>query len=228
MSEPIRSFWIEGEVTKHQLLTMRSFLHHGHDFVLYAYDQPVGLPAAVEVRDLNMIVPRSEVFYYRNLDHHRRLGGFCERVKAELLYNLGGWHVDMDVTCLRRFDMPAEYVLRPHHRLVVGNIIKCPAHSELARIYLDGALQVDAENRDWEKSFAGLADGVRHLGLERFIVDDSFFGRDDGDWPQFLKASGGSPEPNRYAVHWCATYGQLQHAEPGSFYDSLLKTYGLA
>jgi hypothetical protein len=227
MSEPIRSFWIEGELTQHQLLTVHSFLRHGHHFVLYAYDVPAGLPPAVEVRDLNEFVPRSEVFYYRNMDHERRLGGFCERVKAELLYQLGGWHVDMDVTCLRPFDLTAEFVLRPHHRLVVANIIRCPPRCELARIYRDGARQVDAGNGDWERSFAGLAEGVRSLGLERFIVDDSIFGRDDGDWPQFLKATGGCPDSSRYAIHWCGTYGRYRNAERGSFYDSLLTSYGL-
>lgn len=228
MNETIRSFWIDGEFTRHQLLTMHSFLRHGHDFVLYAYDPPARLPPAVDVKDLNEFVPRSEVFYYRHMGHERRLGGICERVKAELLFQLGGWHVDMDVTCLRTFDMTAEYVLRPHQRLVVGNIIKSPARSELARIYLDRARQINADNGDWESSFAGLADGVRSLNLHEFIVDDRCFGRDDGDWPRFLETAGGSPGAGRYAIHWCATFGKLDHAEPGSFYDSLLKSYGLA
>ena len=228
MGETIQSFWIEGELTRHQLLTLHSFLRHGHEFVLFAYDPPIGLPSAVAVRDLNEFVPRADVFHYKRLGHERRLGGISERVKAELLYHLGGWHVDMDVTCLRPFEMTAEFVLRPHRRLVVANIIKCPARSELARIYRDGARQIDAENGDWEKSFSGLAEGVRTLGLERFIVDDSLFGRDDGDWPQFLTAGGGTPDSRRYAIHWCGTYGRYREAEPGSFYESLLNSYGLA
>jgi hypothetical protein len=228
MGDVIRSFWIEGELTRHQLLTVRSFLSHGHGFELYTYEPPAGLPPEVKVRDLHDFVPRTEVFHYKRLGHERRLGGISERVKAELLFHLGGWHVDMDVTCLRPFDMTAEFVLRPHQRLVVANIIKCPAGSELARIYRDGTLRIDAENADWEKSFLGLAEGVRTLGLERFIVDDSFFGRDDGDWPQFLTAGGGSPDSNRYAVHWCGTFGRHHAAQPGSFYDSLMVSYGLA
>jgi hypothetical protein len=206
---------------------MHSFLRHGHEFVLYAYDRPAGLPPAVKVKDLNEFVPRAEVFHYKHLGRERRLGGFCERVKAELLVKLGGWQVDMDVTCLRTFDMTTEYVLRPHPRLVVGNIIKCPAHSELARIYLEGARRIDAENTDWERSFSGLAEGVRRLGLETFIVSDWCFDRDDGDWRRFLQANGGSPDSSQYAIHWCATYGILERAEPGSYYNSLLASYGL-
>jgi hypothetical protein len=121
-------------------------LRHGHQFELFAYDVPAGLPPAVQVRDLNEFVPRSQVFHYKHMGHERRLGGISERVKAELLYRLGGWHVDMDVACLRPFDMTAEFVLRPHQRLVVGNIIKCPTRSDLARIYLERASQVDADN----------------------------------------------------------------------------------
>jgi len=214
-------------LTCHQLLTVHSFLRHGHDFELYAYDVANNLPPAVRVRDLNDFVPRSQVFHYKHLGHERRLGGISERVKAELLYHLGGWHVDMDVTCLRPFDMTSEFVLRPHDRLVVANIIKCPARCDLAKMYLEGASRIDASNADWERSFAGLADGVRALGLERFIVDDSLFGRDDGDWPRFLTASGGVPDCRRYAVHWCGTYGRHHQAEEGSFYKSLLKSYGL-
>lgn len=227
VGKSVCSFWIEGDFTAHQLLTVRSFLRHGHEFVLYAYDTPAGLPADVIVRDLEEFVPRSQVFHYRNLDHNHRLGGICERIKAELLYRLGGWHVDMDVTCLRPFDMTAEYVLRPHKRTVVANIIKCPPQSELARIYLEHARGVNADSTDWEGSFAGLAEGVRQLGLEQFIVDNGLFGRDDGDWPQFLRADGGRPDPTRYAIHWCGSSGLLDHADPGSFYDLLLKENGL-
>ena len=46
MAETIQSFWIEGEFTRHQLLTVHSFLQHGHKFVLYAYEVPAGLPRA--------------------------------------------------------------------------------------------------------------------------------------------------------------------------------------
>jgi len=229
MGTKIHSFWIEGELTKHQLLTVHSFLRHGHEFELYAYEPPEGLPASVKVGYLGDFVPPSDVYHYRHMGHSRRLGGISERVKAEMLYQLGGWHVDMDVTCLRYFDFTSDYVLRPHTRVAVGNIIKCPPRSELARIFLEGALAVDEHNTDFEKSFLGLGEGVRSLSLEQHIVADSIFGRDDGDWQNFLRAAGQRPGVDQYAIHWCGALGRIHDSvEPGSFYDSLMKEYGLS
>lgn len=235
--ETIHSFWISGALKPLNLLTIKSFLAHGHDFVLYAYDMNTILlhnPELLEYKNLSIldareILPESEIFYYKNMmggNPNFKFGGIAERLKAEMLFQLGGWHVDLDVTCLSAFDFPDEYVLRPHNtHAVVGNIIRAPKWCELARRYVEHTKTIDENNRIWEKSFLGLNDIVRDLGLERFIKPREVLGNDSDEyWKMFLKAGSEVPAQLK-AVHWCAAMNYA--CEPDSVLDNLYKKYSL-
>jgi hypothetical protein len=187
----IHSLWISGPLKPLNQLTIRSFKKHGHELVLYSYDPSV--TQECEVRDAHEIVPRDEVFYYKRMlggNPNFKFGGIAERLKAEMLYRLGGWHVDLDVTCLKSFDeLPAPYVIRPHVNGVVGNIIKAPAESELARRYAAHTRTITADNTVWESSFAGLNAIVAELGLSAFVVPREVLGDDGPDyWERFTRA----------------------------------------
>lgn len=228
MNKTIHSFWISGKLQPINLLTIRSFQKHGHKFVIYAYE-PFGLTGDCEVRDAREILPESEIFYYKNMlggNPNFKFGGIAERLKAEMLFQLGGWHVDLDVTCLKSFnDLTGDYVLRPHEKGVVGNIIKAPKHSELARRYVEHTKTIDENNLIWEKSFIGLNQIVSDLGLEKYILPKEILGDDsDAYYKPFLKANN-KPNDELCAVHWCAAR-DLEYEE-NSFYQTLLKQYNL-
>lgn len=247
MDNTIYSFWISGPLKNINHLTIRSFQKHGHKMVIYAYE-PFGLTGDCEVRDAREILPESEVFYYKNMlggNPNFKFGGIAERLKAEMLYQLGGWHVDLDVTCLQPFknicfEMEAvyrnekleslsrinpEYVLRPHEKGIVANIIKAPKHSELARLYVEHTKTIDENNRVWEASFMGLNKIVKDLQLEKYILPKEVLGDDSPEyWERFLKA-GEVPGPELHAVHWC--HAMQKGYEPGSYYETLLKQYNL-
>lgn len=233
-NKTVHSIWISGYLNIHHLLTIKSFLAHGHKFVLWIFDGALE-PAAekyifsdpdFEIRDAREVLPESEVYYYEHLGEKFRFGGIAERLKAELLYKFGGWHVDLDVTCLKPLDFEAEYVLRPHPQGIVGNIIKAPAQSQLAAEYVAWTKQIDSENRDWEKSFRGLNVSVRRYGLQKYIVGPEVLGMDLPEWWQdFLFNNGKVPSDSTYALHWCSAINE--GCEEGSFYYSLLERYGL-
>lgn len=223
----IHSFWISGPLKPLNLLTIRSFQAMGHRFILYAYD--VSCTNECEVRDARLIMPEREIFYYKQMlggNPNFKFGGIAERLKAEMLYKIGGWHVDLDVTCLRPFNFTAEYVLRPHNtHAVVGNIIRAPRYSELARLYVQHTKTIDADNRIWEKSFLGLNEIVTQLNLQPYILPEQTLGNDaEKYWKAFLKAGSIFPE-ELMAVHWCNAM-QLP-CEPGSALDNLFTLYGL-
>lgn len=237
--ETIHSFWISGALKPLNLLTIKSFLSHGHNVVIYTYDVPnfikdldvagLSLGATFSIRDAREILPESEIFYYKNMlggNPNFKFGGIAERLKAEMLFQIGGWHVDLDVTCLSPFDLHDEYVLRPHNtHAVVGNIIRAPKWCELARRYVEHTKTIDENNRIWEKSFLGLNDIVRDLGLERFIKPREVLGNDSDEyWKMFLKAGSEVPAQLK-AVHWCAAMNYA--CEPDSVLDNLYKKYSL-
>lgn len=226
-NKTIHSFWISGPLSAINLLTIRSFQKHGHEFILYAYD--LSITNECEVRDARLILPESEIYYYKRMlggNPNFKFGGIAERLKAEMLYAIGGWHVDLDVTCLKPFDFDADYVLRPHAKGIVGNIIKAPAQSELARQYILETKTIDENNRIWEKGFMGLNRIARELQLEKYILRKELLGNDSSEyWEWFLKA-GEQPDDSLYAIHWCNA--MQKGYEAGSFMEKLRGEYGIS
>lgn len=220
--ETINSLWISGKLGHQQLLTIKSFMAAGHPFKLWTYEK---LEADCEVCDAREHLPEKEIFYYKHFGGNFKFGGIAERLKAELLNNLGGWHVDLDVLCIKPFVFENEYMLRPHHTGVVANVIKAPANSELTKMYLNHTKKITENNKNWEYSFAGLGDAVVKLGLQNYIVNPSTFYQDHWRWVMFLYKNDLVPEETVYAIHWCGAI--CPPYEEGSYYHKQLLKYGI-
>ena len=176
----VNALWIGTKLSTCELLTMRSFLNCGHNFVLWAYDKiETAIPDGVVVRDASEIIPREKVFCYKysNQFGHGKgsYAGFSDIFRYRLLYLYGGWWTDMDVTCLKPLDFADEYVFRTHHSLpLVGNIMKCPKNSLLMKMcYEEASAKVDENNRDWHLPINILVDNVRKLGLQEKVREYS-------------------------------------------------------
>lgn len=176
-NKTVHGLWVGDELSAMELLTLKSFVAHGHTFHLWVYDKLKNdLPEGVILKDANSIISRDRVFRYRfkNQFGHGEgsLAGFSDLFRYKLLYEVGGWWVDMDVTCLRPFDHTEPYYFRAHHELkLVGNVMKSPPRSELMRTcYEEAEPRVNADNRDWNLPIQILNDRVEALSLSKFIV----------------------------------------------------------
>lgn len=174
----VNGLWIGKSLTAIELLCITSFIKNGHEFHLWAYDQiETLLPDGTVLEDASTIIPREQVFCYKysNQFGHGKgsYAGFSDVFRYKLLYEHGGWWVDMDVTCLKSFDFEDPYVFRNHHDLpVVGNMMKCPRNSELMRLcYEQAREQVDENNTDWHKPIQILNDHIVKLGLAHHIKE---------------------------------------------------------
>lgn len=172
--------WVGTTLSALELLTIKSFLSCGHEFHLYAYDEiSTPLPEGTVLIDASEILPRENIFRYKHTNQfgHGKgsLGGFSDLFRYKLLFEKGGWWVDMDVTCLKPLNFQEEYVFRTHQHLqLVGNIMKCPAGSPILKKCFDRALtEVDAENCDWHKPIQILVDEVLGASMHQYIRDFS-------------------------------------------------------
>jgi hypothetical protein len=170
--------WIGNKMGALELLTLKSFLNHGCEFHLWLYEEvDVEIPSGIIVEDASEIIPRENIFRYPNdskIDWKGGKGscaGFSDIFRYKLLYEKGGWWVDMDVTCLSPLVVYDHYFFRGHAQLsLVGNIMKVPLRSPLMRYCYDRAVaEVDVHNKEWHKPIEILCKGVEKFGLQQNI-----------------------------------------------------------
>ncbi|MFT6210340.1 MAG: hypothetical protein ACJAYA_001076 [Bacteroidia bacterium] len=173
----INSLWIGTELSILEQLTLRSFVYHGHKFCLWIYDDlTTEIPEGICIMDANEIIPKTEIFSYKNSNQfgHGKgsVAGFSDIFRYKLLYEKGGWWVDMDVTCLKPFNKTRPYYFRAHHELeMVGNVMKCPRHSPLMlKCYVLANSQVTEQNQDWHLPIQILNNQIQLLNLSQYIV----------------------------------------------------------
>jgi hypothetical protein len=247
----INSFWISGKLQPINILCIKSFIAYGHEFHLYCYDlsdmfnqlsEQLTLDELTQLHicSAEFVLPQSEIYYYKNMmdgKEHFKFGGIAERLKAELLYAIGGWHVDLDVVCLKSFEpLKEEYVFRPIKDTIVGNIIKAPAQSQVSLDYLNWTKGIDENNTEWSKSFQGLGYSVYRNGLGGYISLEWVFGVDELYWFEPLYKTLEydyqiAHIKDSYAIHFCQAWsvelGYDKNYEQGSYYDSLLKKHNV-
>ncbi len=112
----INGLWIGGSLSPVELLCIRSYINHGHKFHLWTYSDVANIPKHKNITRKNAaeILEEGAVFSYEKGPFPGSYAGFSDIFRYKLLFEHGGWWVDMDTVCLRAFDFPEEYVFRAH------------------------------------------------------------------------------------------------------------------
>lgn len=103
----ICSFW-HGPFGWLEQLSVRSFLRNGHQVHVYAYEPIEGLPEGAEWRDLNELIPRERMFYYKGKG---TVGVFSDLVRMTLLRQQRGIWADCDVYSVRPIPRTDGYLM---------------------------------------------------------------------------------------------------------------------
>jgi glycosyltransferase involved in cell wall biosynthesis len=201
----VHGLWI-GDISRLELLTIHSFVEHGHEFHLWRYEPtPERLPKNVVLRNGNEILHQSTVFRKRTKDTDVGLGAgsystFSDLFRAELLYHHGGTWVDMDVMCLRPFDFQEPYVFRGHRVGAVMNVVKCPAESPLFGELLNLVDYPNAES-DWLDFTRSFYESIIRNRLDPFIRWDLMPADSWRSIQPFMEGKA-QPDPSWYAIHF--------------------------
>lgn len=202
----VNGLWIGKHLSAVELLCIKSFVDKGHEFHLWTYDTiETPLPAGVIPENAEVIIPWESVFCYRHKNQYGHgkgsYAGFSDIFRYKLLYDKGGWWVDMDVVCLKPLDFENPYVFRTHHDFpVVGNIMKCPVGSLLMLdCYLEASKKVNENNMDWNLPIKILNKQIQEKGLLHFITELS----NPDTWTYLRKMLLGNftPPDSWYAIH---------------------------
>ena len=101
MNNLIQSLWIGTNLSSLERVSIQSFLDHGHQYHLYAYQELANVPAGAVLKDANEIFSASLIFQYKE---HKTYAAFSNVFRYKLLLERGGVWADTDVISLRPFD----------------------------------------------------------------------------------------------------------------------------
>jgi hypothetical protein len=135
----ICSFW-HGPFGWLEQLSVRSFLRNGHKVHIYAYEPIEGLPDGAEWRDLDELIPRAQMFYYKGKG---TVGVFSDLVRMTLLRHRRGIWADCDMYNVRPIPAPKDYLMAYERPGSVNGAVlfiphDAPLLDDLLGIFADG------------------------------------------------------------------------------------------
>lgn len=204
LNNPIQSFWHGPSPTVMEQMCVRSYLAHGHEFHLYVYEPSGAYPEGVVLKDASEIIPYAEVF----VDGFGGFVNFSNRFRYALLYQKGGWWVDMDTVCLRAFDFSEPYAFSSE---VTGNrtqvnttYIKSLPGAPFLKDCMDFMDTRGLKNLHWgELGVHLISRMIFRNGMERYIQPPQTFCPVSGTELDWLISSAEIMLPDEaYALHW--------------------------
>ena len=107
------------------------------------------------------------------------IAGFSNYFRYKLLYDKGGYWVDTDTICLKKFDFPEEYVFMSTNdngiRTNVG-LIKAPAGSNILKYLFDVCMSKDPKKLRWGETGPNLFnEAVKKYDLEKYVKHMIYF-----------------------------------------------------
>lgn len=244
----INFLWVGGYLNKLGKLGLKSFLDNDHEVAIWLYDKNCkNIPDGVIKKDASEILNPDKVFLYEGKGDCRKgsCGGFSDLFRFYLLYEIGGWYCDTDVTCFKNFKElnENEYVFRKNkNTIAVQNIIKSPAKCNfLQQCIIKTEEQINSNNDSWLKPVKIFSEVISELNLHQYILNESFFGVDDINYIRsildlnFNKTKIKLPT---HGIHWCneaintgywgdGIRSNMEYPIPTTLYYKLLKKHNL-
>jgi len=204
----IQSLWIGNKVSILEKLCIKSFLDNGHEFHLYVYDGEIeNCPEGTIFKDANEIIPKESVYK----DIVNSYTSFANWFRYKLLYERGGWWVDMDVVCLKKFDFRDDYCFTtevifdygPPMTITNNAIIKAPKKADFLSNMLALMEQKDLITASWGKFGSRFLERVlKHYDSKAYIQPTHVFC--PINWHQislFFKENVDMTFDDSYAIH---------------------------
>jgi hypothetical protein len=145
-TEKVQTFWHGGALSPLAWSCLSSFVHFGHQTVLYTYDE-VKAPQGVICKSADRIVTRTALFEWQGLYQP-----FSNIFRYNLIAKEGGWWIDTDVVCLTS-NLPSGDVVFGRELEGEGTIaagqFKFPKGHPLLDTLIQEASAIGASQREW-------------------------------------------------------------------------------
>ena len=192
-------------------LSIMSYMAKGHTFWLYTYGPMKGVPRGCIIKDANEIIPKSEIFFYsaqQALAGKKTPVAFSNMFRYKMLYDRGGYWVDMDMICVKAHNFKEPYVFSSewgqHGEVKINaGVIKCPAGSEIMKYCYEVCLTKDKTQLEWGEIGPNLvAEAVNKFKFMRFVKNpDCFCPVTYNELDKLLDPYQMTILPNYYGIH---------------------------
>jgi len=206
----IAMLWFGNPMTGVQRLSIRSFLHHGHDVTLFTYGA-IEAPDGVSFADAGEFVSEDKLF-----KSHDSYAAFSDIFRYHLLSKTDYIWADADTVCLRPDWNFNEYLFSFQEPFkVTNNILGYPQQSILAKTLLKQAIYEEGKAYD-NLGPVLLTRLVSELGLGGYVLPQETFNPIHwSDYPMTY-------DPNQTAQ----VLSRCQNSYAVSLSNYLLKFYG--
>ena len=236
-NNPIQSFWIGDALSPMEVLCIRSFLSHGHEFHLYVYEPIDNIPERTVVLDANDILPKEKIFR----DSFGTHVNLSNQFRYAMLYKIGGWWVDLDSVCLKPFDFEEDFVFAsetsdPYFRIhTTTGFIKSPPGAKVMKDCLQFTENRGIENLHWgELGITLFSRMILRNGLGKYIqLPDCFCPVSSYQWEKMIKDVDIPLPESAYSVHWWHELWRRKKINKWgiypemSLYEQLKRKYGV-
>ena len=122
------TLWIGDSLGPVERACLRSILRQGHALTLYCYQEPIGIPAGVDLADASAIIPESAILR----DSTGSVALFSDWFRYELLHRRLGTWVDADVYLVGALDAESPYLFGIESPGILNNaVLRAPSDSSL-------------------------------------------------------------------------------------------------
>ena len=180
----VQSLWVGNPLSDIETYCIRSFQNAGHEFHLYIYGDVKNIPKGVVVKDGNEIMPEKELFQLKST-----FLPFSDIFRYKMLYEKGGYWVDMDMICIKKLEFTEPYIFSSERTIQKGaykmkvkyvpniGILKAPPKSEFYKTLYERCIQHEHKktNKDKIKYMRILRDHIVDYKFSKYVKTPEYF-----------------------------------------------------
>jgi len=138
------ALWIGRPLSKIEVLSLNSYIYHGHNVFLFTYGNVKNIPSGVNVLDAREILPESSIISFEN-----SYSNFSDWFRYEMINKKDIFWTDLDSVCLSsKWDFKDKYVfgINDKHNqkeYICTSSFRLPANSEILDFLINSAKNKD-------------------------------------------------------------------------------------
>ena len=154
----VQSLWVGNRLSRMEEKSIKSFLKLGYTYHLYTYEKVKNVPKGTIIKNGNDVMPKNEIFSLKS-----SFLPFSDIWRYKLLYEKGGYWVDLDMIALKVFDFDKDYVFSSERTIQEGayasqakyvvniGVLKAPPKSEFYKELYEKSLDYNKKGKNNDK-----------------------------------------------------------------------------